>query len=37
VLEFADGFVIGTEVVKRQSDPAEFKKYVAELGSVSAQ
>lgn len=35
VLKFADGFVVGTEVVKRQPNPAEFKKYVAELGSVS--
>lgn len=28
---FADGFVIGTEIVKRQRDFEEFKKYVDEV------
>jgi len=28
VLSFADGFVIGTEIVRRQTDFDEFKKYV---------
>jgi len=31
VMKFADGFVVGTEVVKRQPDPEEFKKYVKSL------
>ncbi len=31
ILSFADGFVIGTEIVKRQEDFEEFKRYVDEV------
>jgi len=31
VMKFADGFVVGTEVVKRQTEPEEFKKFVKSL------
>ena len=30
-LKTGDGFVVGTESVKRQGDPAEFKKYIRSL------
>ncbi len=30
-MEIADGFVVGTEAVKRQEDPAIFKTYLQEL------
>lgn len=34
VMNFADGFVVGTEVVKRQTDTEKFKEYVNSLGKV---
>ncbi len=32
-MNIADGFVIGTEVVKRQKKPADFKEYLREIFS----
>jgi len=31
ILRYADGFVIGTEIVKRQDDFEAFKRYVDEV------
>ncbi|MCA1933657.1 MAG: tryptophan synthase subunit alpha [Calditerrivibrio sp.] len=31
IMEYADGFVIGTEIVKRQNNYKEFKKYIDEI------
>lgn len=31
IMKFADGFVVGTEIVKKQTDPSEFKLFLEQL------